>query len=180
MQLITTSAATAITSTVIFVQGGGIDGEDKLLKKGLDEATAYPLGSAITLYRGVSAESIFGKDFEEYGLLKSGLLNNYTDTDVVQAVVNVRKATIGRTFVDKGFMSTSTSSAIGESFGGTQPVVMRISAKKSTRGIDLNKVRGLYRNNTYEREVLLARNTRYKVTKIYAKNGHIYVDASII
>lgn len=161
--------------------GGGIEGEDRLLMKGLDEATSSPLGATTTLYRGVSAESIFGKDIStKYGLLKSGLVNNYTDADVAQVVSELRAKTIGKTFVDKGYMSTSKVANVGEGFGGSQPIVLRITAKKSTKGIDLNKVRSIYKNNTNEKEVLLARNTRYKITKLYAKDGHICIDATII
>lgn len=132
----------------------------------------------MVLYRGVSAKAIFGDDVK-YGYLKSGLVNGDTDADVTAYLSQVKRGTIGETITDRGYMSTSKTASTGESFGGEQPIVLRLTTKKRTHGIDLDSKRSIYKNNTSEREVLLARGLSYKITKLYAKNGHIYADAII-
>lgn len=158
--------------------GGGIDSEDALLRRGLEEATSKPLGKEMVLYRGVSAKAIFGEDVK-YGYLKSGLVNGDTDADATTYLSQAKRGIIGKTITDRGYMSTSKSASTGESFGGEQPIVLRLTTKKRTKGIDLDSKRSIYKNNTSEREVLLARGLSYKITKLYAKNGHIYADAII-
>lgn len=160
-------------------RGGEIDGEDALLRRGLDEATSKALGKEMVLYRGVSAKAIFG-DGVKYGYLKSGLVNGDVDADVSAYLSQVKRETIGKTITERGYMSTSKNATTGEGFGGEQPIVLRFTTKKKTMGIDLDSNRAFYRNNTSEREVLLGRGMSYKITKIFGKNGKIYADALLL
>lgn len=52
--------------------------------------------------------------------------------------------------------------------------MLRINPNKRAKGMDLDK------HSIGEEEVLLRRNTRYKVKKVYGKAGNIYVDVDII
>lgn len=154
-----------------------LSGEDALLAKGLDEATSRALGKDYTLYRGVSAASIFGGNVQ-YGLLKSAIVNGDREAYVVEALERAKKiAYLPKR--DKGFMSTSTSLESAESFGGSQNVIMRMTVKRGTKGIDLTKNRSIYKTNTYEKEVILSRGLSYKITKIGSYKGKIIVDAII-
>lgn len=136
----------------------------------MDQATAKPLSKSYTLYRGVSASSIFGDDVQ-YGLVKSAIIDGNREPYVMEAL-KVKK--------DKGYMSCSKKPDTAEGFGGTQNVVMKMTVKKGTKGIDLTENRSVYKNNTNEQEVILARGLSYRVTKIYSSNGLIYVDAEIL
>lgn len=151
--------------------------EDALLQRGLDEATDRALGKDYTLYRGVSAASIFGEDVQ-YGLLKSAIVNGDREAYVVEALEKAKKIAY-QPKRDKGYMSSSTSLEQAESFGGNQNVIMRMTVKKGTKGIDLAKNRSIYKTNTYEKEVILSRGLSYKITKIGSHKGKIIVDAII-
>jgi len=75
-------------------------------------------------------------------------------------------------------MSTTKSKKIADEWGGfsgsSMPVVMRISANKKTKGVDLSK------HKMGQKEILLKRGVQYKIKKIYGSNGQIYVDVTII
>ena len=79
---------------------------------------------------------------------------------------------------ENGFMSTTKNSEIAEEWGGfsgsDMPIIMNISTKKDTKGIDLSK------HKMEQEEVLLKRNQKYKIKKIYGKNGNIFVDVELI
>lgn len=158
--------------------GEELEGEDAMLKKGMDQATAKPLSKSYTLYRGVSASSIFGDDVQ-YGLVKSAIIDGDREPYVMEAL-NKAQATALKVKKDKGYMSCSKKPDTAEGFGGTQNVVMKMTVKKGTKGIDLTENRSVYKNNTNEQEVILARGLSYRVTKIYSSNGLIYVDAEIL
>ena len=82
---------------------------------------------------------------------------------------------VGKTFKEKGFMSTSKSASIAEDLDfAMKPIMLRINPNKRAKGMDLDK------HSIGEEEVLLRRNTRYKVKKVYGKAGNIYVDVDII
>lgn len=157
--------------------GRAIEGEDALLRKGLDEATAKPLTKEYTIYRGTTFSSIFGED-AEYGKVRAAILDNDKSLSVMEAY-NKAKQNAMRIKTDKGYMSGSLKASVAEGFGGERNVVMKITARKGTKGIDLSSNRSLYKNNTYESEVILTRGLKYKITKIYSKNNKIYVDATI-
>lgn len=157
--------------------GEKVEGEDALLQKGLDEATSKPLGKSFTLYRGVSFASVFGD--AEYGYVKAAIVDNDSSSYVQEAFKKAKKNAM-QVKTDKGYMSGSLKSDVAESFGGSRNVIMKMSIKKGTKGIDLNANKSLYRNNTYEQEVILTRGLKYKITKVYSRNGRIYVDADII
>ena len=174
-----------------YVSGNGYDlsytlrhgekpqGEDALLMKGLDEATQRPLAESMMVYRGVPIESLYGNaGAENYGLLKSHLLNNNKEGYVVDAynkVLTQRQ----KSYVDKGYMSTTKSGDLAQGYGSSKNIVMKLNVPKGTKGFDMTKSNA-YKTNTYEKEVLLARGTKFKIGKPYAKNGVIYIDATII
>ena len=153
-------------------------GEDALLMKGLDEATSRPLNKDYTLYRGVSAESILGKDVQ-FELVRYALIHNDNSKMCIDALGKAKTNAL-RTHTDKGYVSTSTRNDIAERFGTDQNVVLKIKADKGTKGIDFVNSKIVDNTHKGEKEVLLARGLHYKVKRLYAKNGIIYADATIV
>lgn len=99
---------------------------------------------------------------------------------VVEGVPNggvknmIAKAT-GKTFTEKGYMSTSKSASISEDLDfAVKPIMLRIKPGKKAKGLDLDK------HSIGEEEVLLKRKTKYKVKSVYGKRGSIYVDVDIV
>jgi hypothetical protein len=72
-----------------------------------------------------------------------------------KVMMQIDKLGVGDTFVDHGFMSTSTRRAAAESFGGGK-VMMRISTRQ---GISIKA----WSSHKNEEEVLLPRGSRFKV-----------------
>lgn len=160
--------------------GTPLSDEDKLLVQGLDEATAHPLDSSLTVYRGASIESIFGSEAgEKFGWLKSHIVGGYKTQESQAIYDSIIQKGLKSSHTDKSFMSSSIHNSVAEGFGGEHPVVMKITVPKGTRGIELHKQKDIYKNNTSEKEVLLSRNLSYRVSRVYSKNGYIYIDAII-
>ncbi|MBO5958999.1 MAG: hypothetical protein J6Q65_02640 [Lentisphaeria bacterium] len=88
---------------------------------------------------------------------------------------------VGKTIVEKGYMSTTKDFEIASEFGGftgsEKPIVIKLDTPGSAHGRDLEEfdVEG-----EEQKEVLLARGQRYKVNKIYGEDGNIVVDADIL
>lgn len=157
-----------------------LNNSEKAFLNALDKATDKPLGSDSILYRSVDASAIFGNissiDYESLvGVLVYGDKQKY---NVNNANKILSKTSIGSVKTEKGFMSTTKSKKIAEEWGGfsgsSMPIVMKVSASKKTKGIDLSK------HKMGQKEILLKRNLQYKIKKIYGQNGQIYVDVSII
>lgn len=154
--------------------------EDKKLLRGLDAATNKKI-SQDTLYRSVDASAIFGKMSDlEYDTFKSRLLygkDEYDKKGIKEGIYNKVMAGAKKEYTEKGFMSTSTSRQIAEDWGdfsgSNKPIVMRITTSKNTRGADLTK------HSMAQDEILLKRGQKYTLSKIYAKNGNIYVDVKL-
>lgn len=125
-----------------------------------------------SLYRKTEAKSIFGYlSQSDYDKLYMHVVEGAGGGDMRKLIA---KAT-GRTFTEKGFMSTSKSASIAEDLDfAIKPIMLRISPGKKARGMDLDK------HSIGEEEVLLKRNTRYKVKSVYGKRGSIYVDVDIV
>ena len=166
------------------LSASNLNTEEKKLLNALDEATTKDNISQQTLYRSVDAEAIFGKiSTAEYENMQNILaygdsLGKGAYAEAIRSKTNsiIQKAD-GKTITEKGFMSTTTSKSLASEWGGftgsSKPIVMEISVKGKTKGIDLTKHR------MGQNEVLLARNTEYKIKKIFGKNGQIYVKAEI-
>lgn len=139
--------------------------------KVLDSILNAPVTNDV-LYRKTEAKSIFGYlSQSDYDKLYMHVVEGAGGGDMRKLIA---KAT-GRTFTEKGFMSTSKSASIAEDLDfAIKPIMLRISPGKKARGMDLDK------HSIGEEEVLLKRNTRYKVKSVYGKRGSIYVDVDIV
>lgn len=85
----------------------------------------------------------------------------------------------GATFSDAAYTSTSINPRVPDSFArGDGKTMMRIKAPKGTKGMAVNNVS----NFDGEHEVLLPRNTGYRITNVYhdKRTGMTYVDAEIL
>lgn len=124
------------------------------------------------LYRKTEAKSIFGYlSQSEYDNLWMHVVNGTASNGSKKAIDSV----VGKTFKEKGFMSTSKSASIAEDLDfAMKPIMLRINPNKRAKGMDLDK------HSIGEEEVLLRRNTKYKVKRVYGKSGNIYVDVDIV
>lgn len=160
--------------------GSDMDKEDEEVLKGLDEATNRTL-EAQTLYRGVDIKAIFGNvnlgSSSPKAVLMAALNGN---VDVVRDKYDKLMGGFRDNFTDKGFMSLSKSSDVAETFGSNQSVILKVSVPKGTKGLVVPK--SVYKaigNNASEQEVILKRNQKLKLGKMYLKGGKIYIDATI-
>ena len=152
--------------------------EEKYLKT-LDNATSKDLKKEMTLFRSVDAKAIFGNINEnEFESLKSVVAYDSKqkfDLNIAEKFINKVQNEVK---TENGFMSTTKNSEIAEEWGGfsgsDMPIIMNISTKKDTKGIDLSK------HKMEQEEVLLKRNQKYKIKKIHGKNGNIFVDVELI
>ena len=170
-----------------------LNSEDKKIMKDLDSALNHNLGEQ-TLYRSVDASAIFGNindiDFDN---LRSELnYNTFSNSNGSYSKIQLNKVNntinqaLNKSFLDKGYVSTTRDAKIAEEWGGftgsDNPIVLKIKTSKNTKGADVSKASKNIRkmeSNDPQKETLLARNQNYKVTKIYGKNGLIYVDVSM-
>ena len=167
-----------------------LDAQDRKIMKDLDSALDNNLGEQ-TLYRAVDASAIFGDisdlDFEN---LKGELIYKefsnskgaYSQTQLAK-VNNTVNTALNKSFIDKGYVSTTRDASIAEGWqgftGSDKDIVLKIKTSKNTKGADVSKATKRLReieSNNPQKETLLARNQKYKVNKIYGKNGCIYVD----
>ena len=153
--------------------------------KGLDSATNRTLKEQ-TLYRSVDAKAIFGNisdddyyDLTQYMVWGGDTFGDGRYGDYVrkksQFLANRAK---GRTIIDKGFVSTTTDYNVANEWrgfsGSSRPVVLEIKTNKKTKGVDVSYTdKKAY--GAPQKEILLARNQKFKVTDISGKNGQIYV-----
>lgn len=137
----------------------------------LDSVLTAPITNDV-LYRKTEAKSIFGYlSQSDYDKLYMHVVEGAGNGNVGKMIAQIT----GRTFTEKGFMSTSKSASISEDLDyAVKPIMLRINPNKKAKGMDLDK------HSIGEEEVLLKRNTRYKVKKVYGKRGEIYVDVDIV
>ncbi len=164
--------------------------DDKVYLKELDILTNDKIKDEI-LYRTTDASAIFGNMtdgeyanmVEElvYGVYSKG--NGAYSQGIAKQVNNRINNAINKDHTEKGFMSTTKSLGIAENnkyfFGSTKPIIMEIHTNKKTRGLDIMKkptkrIREVEARDP-QKEVLLARNQKYKVESVGSKNGNIYV-----
>ena len=132
----------------------------------------------ITLYRSVDAKAVFGNITDsEYDDLKSQLLYGNDNKKALELINSVK----GKEIVEKGFMSTTTEQRIaldwGDFSGSDKPIVLELKTPKGTKGKNLHF---LDFEDDPQKEVLLARNTKYKINSIETKEGQIYLKAEVI
>lgn len=142
--------------------GSGNTKEDKEIVKELDKAiNKSELKNGATLYRGSSVESV--------GLEKH--VRNLTTQDV--------KSLVGKEITNKAYTSTTTSKQVSERFSGRSEkydgtVNWVITAKGRKKGLDVGK------NSNFgdkEKEVILPRNAKLKITKATKRAGTLTVYA---
>ena len=131
-----------------------------------------------TLYRSVDAKAVFGNITDiEFDDLKSQLLYGNDNKKALELINSVK----GKEIVEKGFMSTTTEQRIaldwGDFSGSDKPIVLELKTPKGTKGKNLHF---LDFEDDPQREVLLARNTKYKINSIETKEGQIYLKAEVI
>lgn len=177
-----------------YLRGNGDFGElsdsEKQAIKDLDKATSGTIKDD-TLYRSVDASAIFGdmsdstySDLAQYVNYGENSFGKGAYADGVKSKMsNLINKTEGKTITEKGYMSTTTDSGVAEEWGdytgSSKPVVMKIKTNSSTKGVDLSGYDKNVSAGEAQHERLLARNQSYQVTKIYSKNGYIYVDAEM-
>lgn len=169
---------------------GELTDDEKQFIKDLDNATDQIIGER-TLYRSVDATAIFGEmddwDFDNlrtvlnYGADSLGR-GSYAD-GLRDRVNNLIKNTEGKTITEKGFMSATKNEQIAQEWGGftgsERPVVMKIKTNSNTRGVDVSQFDRNVAAGDEQEEVLIRRDQKYKVGKIYAKNGNVYIDVTM-
>ncbi len=179
-----------------YLRGRGDFGElsdsEKQLIKDLDIATDGKI-TENTLYRSVDMGAIFGNsDSYDYDDLRTYLnyggagawgKGAYAESKAKQVENTLNKA-IGKTITEKGYMSTTTKESVaaewGDFTGSENPVVIKINNKSGkVKGVDLSGYDKNVSKSEAQHERLLARNQSYKVTKIYGKNGGIYIDVDM-
>lgn len=155
---------------------------DKELVKDLDNATNRTLGTETTLYRSVDATAVFGNITNiQYENLVDNIVYGDKQAYKLNSIKGLTDNAIGKTITDKGFMSTSKDYNVASEWGGfsgsDKPIVLELKTKKSTKGVDVSYTDK--NASTPQKEVLLARNQKYKILGITAKDGNIYVKAQL-
>lgn len=169
---------------------GELSSDEKQFIKDLDIATSGKITDD-TLYRSVDAKAIFGNISDtDYSNLSTTLnygadsfgKGDYAD-GIRNKVNNIISKTEGKSITEKGYMSTTTSVRVAEEWGdftgSDMPVVVKLKTSKNTKGVNLSSYDKNVSKAEAQHERLLARNQGYKVKKVYAKNGLIYVDATM-
>ena len=117
------------------------------LKQTLDNSS---LPQDMTLYRGTTTNAL-------------GDLKGLAPEDLV-----------GKTFVENGFMSTSTSSSVGIEFQYDMQIT--INAAKGSHAMDISSIS----NYTYEAEVLFSSGQEMIITGAEKNNGVLHITVSIL
>jgi hypothetical protein len=92
-----------------------------------------------------------------------------------QAAEAIRAGGIGSIYVDHAFFSTSFDPGRAAGFAGFSGNILTIKVPKGFRAIDMNKALGAKSVHKHERELLLPRGTKFRVTKIVGKNTFMEV-----
>ena len=143
------------------------------------------------VYRVVDARSLmkFDDEFQEddfKAYLVLGENSSYFNGSYMQNRLNNIKqkvnSIVGKNQIEKGYMSTTKDLDIAKQKTTDRthqqgaPLILNIKNTKGAKGVDLSS----YDKSVLpEKEVLLARNQKYKVNKIYSKDGNIYADVTL-
>ena len=176
--------------------GGELNAGEKEFLRDLDKITNSDSVKEDVLYRTLDASVLFGNmsefEFDDFRQeivhnAFSGAKGSYSQNKAKEIQNRINNA-MGKTITEKGFMSTSKSLNIVENnqytFGSTKPVVMEISGVRGTKGYDVmknasSKLKAVEKSDP-QKEVLLARGKKYKITSVGTKNGNIYVKARLV
>ena len=156
--------------------------EKDMLNK-LDSATSKELGKEQTLYRSVDASAIFGpmSDMQYVNLQSYVVYGNNQKIIASDAQQTLAKAQGTRT--DNGFMSTTKDESLASDWrdftGSEHPIVLKMQTSKTTKGRDLTRSDKALNERMGQSEVLLGKGQRYKIGKVYGKNGNIYVEVKL-
>lgn len=166
---------------------------DKWLAKGLDSAINRSKETSGVFYRGVTVDSLINLNEAEYNYLRMKYVNRdfYNKlpnddwyeakkyTGLRDKIDNIEKQLIGKTFTEKGFMSTSKEFEQTLNFASKRDkgVVLELHTKKR-KAVDIEKVKGINYLKS-EREVLFGRNTKYKINNIKQIDGKVVLVADI-
>lgn len=162
---------------------GELDDYEKSLVRDLDRATNKEIKENI-LYRSVDAEAIFGKlDDSQFENLVDRVVWNDKQPLIVRNTEPILKRASNITITEKGFMSTSKDKNVvdnwGDFSGAKHPIVLKIQTNGKAKGFDVSKSKYEVQGDE-QNEVILRRNLKYKVEKIYGENNNIYVDVTLI
>lgn len=91
-------------------------------------------------------------------------------------------AWVGNIFVDKGFVSTSLDPKVPMDFypNNTDTVYFTIKSNKAIRGVNINDILGKASPSPSDKEVLLDRNTKFKMLSYTIKNNIYHIDIEIV
>lgn len=176
--------------------GGELTANEKEFLKDLEKITNSNTVNDDVLYRTVDANAIFNDiDDFAYGELKDEIIyNTYSkgkgaySQNKAKEINSKINSVVGKTISEKGFMSTTKSLNIAENnmytFGSTKPVILEIRGTKGTKGYDVmkkasKKLRAVEKSDP-QKEVLLAKNKKYKVNSVSNKNGNIYIKVKLL
>lgn len=156
---------------------GNLTEDEKEYLNILDYALKNDISETV-LYRSVDARAVFGNITDiEFDDLKSQLIYGNDNKKALELINSVK----GKEIVEKGFMSTTTEKRIaldwGDFSGSDKPIVLELKTPKGTKGKNLHF---LDFEDDPQKEVLLARNTKYKINSIETKEGQIYLKAEVI
>lgn len=159
------------------VEFGNLTEDEKEYLSIMDYALKNDIKETV-LYRSVDAKAVFGNINDiEFDDLKSQLIYGNDNKKALELINSVK----GKEIVEKGFMSTTTEQRIaldwGDFSGSDKPIVLELKTPKGTKGKNLHF---LDFEDGPQREVLLARNTKYKINSIETKEGQIYLKAEVI
>lgn len=167
---------------------GELDGAEMEYLKELTDITSIENVGERVLYRSVDARAIFGNmtdiDFEN---LQSYYLYEGRDRYALAQADRASKL-IGTERIEKGFMSTTKSLDIAADWsdytGADYPVMMRIKTGANTKGFDVERYTKIHNPeieiDSPQREMLLARGQKYKITNISKEGRNICVDVEFI
>ena len=174
------SGDTMYINQVLRGKAGEATKEDKEIIKVMDSALDVELGKKQTLWRSVDASAVFGNVTAiDYENMRGALV--YNDSYGKQKTEAIFKRVIDKVIPEKGYMSTTTDFEIASEWGGfsgsEMPIVLKLETTKKTRGRDLSMfdVEG-----QEQKEVLLARNQKYHVSRFGSQDGNIIVYAEMV
>ena len=152
---------------------------DNDLVQTLTSATSRKHSNKI-LYRSVDASAVFDDiSDEDWNALRNTLL--YDLDGNVQPIID---DTLGKVITDKGFMSTTKKYEVASEFddftGAEHPIIIEFTNADKVKGFDLAEHSPKLDNSMQQAEVLLSRDTKYRIKSISGKDGHIYLKAEFV
>lgn len=145
-----------------YAREGKVSGQ--MTEDGMKEAAKH-LDSAISKSSLAKDTEVYrGTGLTEYGLTKADLK-------------------VGSVLTDKAYTSTSTDLSVVEGgYSSKDGVILRTTLAKGSSALDMNAGTefGKIAEISSEQEVLLPRNTSFKVTAIVEQGGKTYVDVEVL